>query len=133
MRAQDGEGSGEQALLTVPNGGAKESTMNVKQIIIAAALGSMPALAVAPASAGREAFWYLQPREVFLEVYIYACEPVEYDFAGAKPALTSAGAWMYNELFGKKYASSCRDFYFEEISFLLSMVPPAPAPLVAGK
>ena len=107
--------------------------MNIKRIIFAVALGSMPILAVAPASAERLAYWYLQPREVFLEVYIYACEPVEYDFAGAKPALTSAGAWMYNELFGKKYASSCRDFYFEEISFLLSMVPPAPAPLVAGR
>lgn len=107
--------------------------MNIKRIILAAALVSMPALAVAPASAEREAYWYLQPRAVFLEVYIHACEPVEYDFAGAKPELTNAGATMYNELFVKKYASSCRDFYFEEISFLQRMVPPAPAPLVAGK
>ena len=107
--------------------------MNIKRIVLAAALVSMPALAVAPASAERAAFWYLQPRAVFLEVYIHACEPVEYDFAGAKPELTSAGAWMYNELFVKQYASSCRDFYFEEISFLQRMVPPAPAPFVAGK
>ena len=107
--------------------------MNIKRIVLAAALVSMPALAVAPASAERAAFWYLQPREVFLEVYIHACEPVEYDFAGAKPELTDAGARMYNELFVKQYASSCRDFYFEEISFLQRMVPPAPAPLVAGK
>jgi hypothetical protein len=40
---------------------------------------------------------------------------------------------MYSELFVKQYASSCRDFYFEEISFLQRMVPPAPAPLVAGR
>jgi hypothetical protein len=40
---------------------------------------------------------------------------------------------MYNELFVKKYVSSCRDSYFEEISFLQRMVPLAPAPLVAGK
>ena len=108
--------------------------MNIKRIIFAVALGSMPILAVAPASAERLAYWYLQPREVFLEVYIYACEPVEYDFGGgAKPELTEAGVTMYNELFVKKYASSCRDFYFEEISFLQRMVPPAPVPLVAGK
>jgi hypothetical protein len=107
--------------------------MNIKRTMLAAALGSMPILAVAPASAReRLAYWYLQPREVFLEVYIYACEPVEYDFGGgAKPQLTEAGAKMYSDLFVKLYASSCRDFYFEEISFLQLMVPPAP--LVAGK
>jgi hypothetical protein len=108
--------------------------MNIKRIITAAALGSMPALAVAPASAERLAYWYLQPREVFLEVYIYACEPVEYDFGGgAKPGLTEAGAKMYSDLFVKVYASSCRDFYFEEISFFQRMVPPAPDRLVSGK
>jgi hypothetical protein len=114
-------------------GAPKEGTMSITRIIVAAALGSMPAMAVAPASAERAAYWYLQPRVVFLEVYIYACEPVEYSFAGAKPELTEAGAEMYRELFIKKYASSCRDFYFEEISFLQHMVPPARAPLVAGK
>ena len=107
--------------------------MNIKQIILAAALGSMPVLPVAPASAERLAYWYLQPRQVFLEVYVYACEPVEYSFAGAKPELSEAGAKMYNELFVKQYASSCRDFYFEEISFFQRMVAPAPVPLVAGK
>jgi hypothetical protein len=109
--------------------------MNIKRIILAAALGSMPILAVAPAAAReRLAYWYLQPREVFLEVYIYACEPVEYDFGGGtKPELTEAGAKMYSDLFVKVYASSCRDFYFEEISFLQLMVPPATALLVAGK
>ena len=109
------------------------STMNIKRIVFAAVLGSMPALSVAPASAERAAYWYLQPREVFLEVYIYACEPVEYSFAGAKPELTDAGAKMYSELLVKQYASSCRDFYFEEISLLLRMVPPAPDLLVSGK
>jgi len=107
--------------------------MNIKRIILAAALGSVPVLASAPASAERLAYWYLQPREVFLEVYVYACEPVEYSFAGAKPELSEAGAKMHNELFVKVHASSSRDFYFEEISFFQRMVPPAPAPLVAGK
>ena len=107
--------------------------MNIKPIILAAALGGVPVLAAAPASAERLAYWYLQPREVFLEVYVYACEPVEYSFAGAKPELSEEGTEMYRELFIKKHASSCRDFYFEEISFLQRMVPPAPAPLVAGK
>jgi hypothetical protein len=106
--------------------------MRIKNIILAA-LFSMPVLALAPASAERLAYWHLQPREVFFEVYIYACEPVEYAFAGAKPELSQAGAEMYRELFIKKYASSCRDFYFEEISFRQRVVPPAPDLRVSGK
>jgi hypothetical protein len=107
--------------------------MVVQQVFISAALGCTTGLVAAPVSAGHEAFWRSQSREVVIEVYIYACEPVEYDFGGAKPALSIAAAWMYDELFVAKYASSCRDFFFEEVSYLLRMVPPAPARLVARR
>lgn len=106
--------------------------MNINRIILAAMLCSLTAMASIPAQAERSAYWYLQPREVFLEVYIYACEPVGYSFAGAKPELTEAGAKMYSELFVKQYASSCRDFYFEEISFFQRMIPPAPDHLLVS-
>ena len=96
---------------------------------MAAALGTMPAMAVAPASAEPAAYWDLQPRAAFFEVYIHACQPVEYDFAGVRQELTKVAAWMYEELFVKEYAGSCRDFYFGEV--VQRIVPTQLRPLFA--
>jgi hypothetical protein len=104
--------------------------MHVSQIVVAS-LAALPALAIAQAPAESTASWDLQQRAVYLGVYVHACEPVEYDFAGAKQRLTEAAAWMYAELFIKGYASSCRDFYYEEI--VHRMLPTVPGPSVAKR
>jgi hypothetical protein len=89
--------------------------MKLQLSVLCAVTLTLTSLAIAPASAAMAGHWSLQPRTDFFEVYIHACEPVEYDFGGVKLVLSPAAAVMHKDLFIKEYTSSCRDFYFEEI------------------
>jgi hypothetical protein len=57
----------------------------------------------------------IDPTGAFVETYIYACQPVEYDFAGMKQDLGLAAQSVHDSLFVGDYKSSCRDFYFEQV------------------
>ena len=55
------------------------------------------------------------PPGAFVDVYIYACQPVEYDFAGVRQDLNDSATWVHDNLFLRTYDGSCRDFYFAEV------------------
>lgn len=59
--------------------------------------------------------WSNQPKAAFMETYVFACQPVEYDFAGARDPLRPVALEIYEQVFVVKYDSDCRDFYFEEV------------------
>jgi hypothetical protein len=56
------------------------------------------------------------PRGPFVEAYVYACQPVEYDFAGGKHELSVVGRWIHDNLFLTEQRGSCRDFYVAEVA-----------------
>lgn len=66
-----------------------------------------------PAETGTD--WSLQPPAAFVEAYVYACQPVEYDFAGARDALGEISKRVHDELFLAQYQSDCRAFYYGEV------------------
>lgn len=55
------------------------------------------------------------PATAFVDTYVYACQPVEYDFAGARVDLGSAAQQVHDNVFLGEYKGSCREFYFEEV------------------
>jgi hypothetical protein len=56
------------------------------------------------------------PRGPFVEAYVYACQPVEYDFAGARYELSVVGRWIHDNLFLTEQRGNCRDFYLAEVA-----------------
>ena len=62
-----------------------------------------------------KAYGTLQPPAAFVDAYVYACEPVEYDFAGVGHDLSDAGRQVYDDLFLKEHGGSCREFYYGEL------------------
>lgn len=51
----------------------------------------------------------------FMDAYVYACQPVEYDFAGREQPLDETAQRIYDELYVGKYARSCLDFFYHEV------------------
>lgn len=90
--------------------------MNITRITAATVLGAVLAMSAVPASAESALRVGQLPRAVYFEVYVHACEPVEYDFAGRKLELSEAGALVYDELFVGRHANSCGDFYWDEVA-----------------
>ena len=83
--------------------------------MIMATVGVLPAMVTGSALAESVEDWSLQPKAAFVEAYVYACQPVEYDFAGAREPLTEVGRKVYEQLYLGAYKGSCRSFYFEEV------------------
>lgn len=79
-----------------------------------ATIALLPVLATA-AHAETAIDWSRQPKASFVEAYVFACQPVEYDFAGARETLKEAALEIYEQLFVGTYGSNCRDFYFDEV------------------
>jgi len=46
---------------------------------------------------------------------VFACQPVEYDFAGLRAPLSDAASQVYEQLVLDRYGDNCRSFYFEEV------------------
>ena len=55
------------------------------------------------------------PKGPFVEAYVYACQPVEYDFAGGRHELSVVGRWIHDNLFLVEQQGNCRDFYVAEV------------------
>lgn len=56
-----------------------------------------------------------RPAGAFLDAYVHACQPVEYDFAGVMHNLDEEAKRIHDDLFLGEYGGSCRDFYFGEV------------------
>ena len=70
---------------------------------------------VSGARAGPQADWAALPGSAFVDAYVFACQPVEYDFAGVQAPLQGAALDVYEQLFVRTYGNSCRAFYFGEV------------------
>ena len=90
--------------------------MKITTILMAVMAGILPMMAGTGAlGAGAE------PRAAFVDAYIYACQPVEHDFAGVQQNLSEAAERVYDEVFRAAYLGSCRDFYYAEVVPLLEV------------
>jgi hypothetical protein len=90
--------------------------MNVtKTMRVAGAAGVLLASLATGARAETAADWSQQPKAAFVEAFVFACQPVEYDFAGARDPLKPTALAIYERLFVGTYHSNCRDFYFDEV------------------
>jgi hypothetical protein len=105
--------------------------MDANRTVTAIALLTLAVFAVAPIAAKAPAVPAEPPLSTAFEVYVYACQPVEYDFAGAMPPLSEAAVSVHDELFANYYGNSCRDFYYGEIAWRL--VPPGPGVTLARR
>jgi hypothetical protein len=76
---------------------------------------ALPAMIVSSTQADTAVDWTLQPTSAFVEAYVYACQPVEYDNAGVREPLSQVADWVHGRLFLDQYNGSCRDFYFGEV------------------
>jgi hypothetical protein len=85
------------------------------RVTIATMIGALPAVIGAGAPAESAEYWALQPAAAFVEAYVYACQPVEYDFAGVREPLNEVPGRVHDELFLGRYNGSCRAFYFQEV------------------
>ncbi len=56
-----------------------------------------------------------QPKAPFVEAYVFACQPVEYDFAGAQEPLRGVAIKIYEQLLLGEYDDNCSSFYFNEV------------------
>jgi hypothetical protein len=84
-----------------------------------AAAGIVMALWGPGAVAANPAVSTHQGADDLMEVYIYACQPVEYDFGGVRIDLDEAATLVHQESFLTDHGGSCREFYFGEIVPLL--------------
>jgi hypothetical protein len=80
-----------------------------------AAAGLLAGIAPVPALADAPIDWTTQPRAAFVAAYVFGCQPVEQDFAGAREPLNTSAARVYDELFVSQYREDCADFYFKEV------------------
>ncbi len=55
------------------------------------------------------------PKAAFIDAYVFACQPVEYDFAGSRAPLSDAARQVYEQVVLDRYGDNCRSFYFEEV------------------
>jgi hypothetical protein len=89
--------------------------MKRANIITPAAIGLLTAMVSTGTPAETRADWSLQPPAAFVEAYVYACQPVEYDFAGVREPLEDASRQVHDKLFLVDYDGSCRGFYYGEV------------------
>ena len=89
--------------------------MKITTMMVAATICVLPAMAPASSLAETSGYWSLQPRAVFVDAYVFACQPVEYDFAGNREPLVGIARKVYEQLFLGAHGGSCRGFYFEEV------------------
>ena len=83
--------------------------------VIPAAIGLLTAMISTGTPAETRADWSLQSSAAFVEAYVYACQPVEYDFAGVREALKDASRQVHDKLFLVEYRGVCSDFYYGEV------------------
>jgi hypothetical protein len=83
--------------------------------VVAASVGTFLVGTAMGAFAESTASETTKAHAAFVEAYIYACQPVEYDFAGIRAHLNEAATQVYDWLFLVEYGGSCRDFYFEVV------------------
>jgi hypothetical protein len=93
----------------------RSALMRIATMIAAATVGALAAMVAASAWAETKEYWSLQPKAAFVDAYVFACQPVEYDFAGVRDPLKGMALKVYEQLFLGEYHDSCRDFYFEEV------------------
>jgi hypothetical protein len=84
-------------------------------VILAVALCASAGLANDPARADSGAGGLDWPNAAFIDAYVFACQPVEYDFAGSRAPLSDAARQVYEQVVLDKYGDDCRSFYFEEV------------------
>ena len=89
--------------------------MERAKVLTPAAIGLLTAMVSTGTLAEAGADWSIQPPAAFVEAYVYACQPVEYDFAGVREALRDGPRQVHDKLFLAKYQGSCRDFYYGEV------------------
>jgi len=80
--------------------------------VLTVTLCASAGLANTVVGADSEANW---PDAAFIDAYVFACQPVEYDFAGSRAPLSDAAHQVYEQVVLDKYGDNCRTFYFEEI------------------
>lgn len=90
--------------------------MKRPKVLTPAAIGLLIATVSTGLHAETGADWSLKSSAAFVEAYVYACQPVEYDFAGVREPLKDASQQVYDELFLVEYRGVCRDFYYGEIA-----------------
>lgn len=89
--------------------------MKGAKVITPAAIGLLTAIISTGTPAETGIDWSLQSSAAFVEAYVYACQPVEYDFAGVREPLKDASRQIHDQLFLVEYRGSCRDFYYGEV------------------
>ena len=89
--------------------------MKRAKVLTPAAIGLLTAMVSTGTPAETGIDWSLQPPAAFVEAYVYACQPVEYDFAGVRDPLKDTTRQVHDRLFLAEYGGSCRDFYYGEV------------------
>jgi hypothetical protein len=89
--------------------------MKRAKVLTPAAIGLLTAMVSTGTPAETGADLSLQSSAAFVEAYVYACQPVEFDNAGVREPLNQVADWVHGKLFLDRYNGSCRDFYFEEV------------------
>ena len=89
--------------------------MKRAKVLTPAAIGLLTAMVSTGTPAETGIDWSLQPPAAFVETYVYACQPVEYDFAGVRDPLKETARQVHDRLFLAEYGGSCGDFYYGEV------------------
>lgn len=89
--------------------------MKIVMFMEGAAAALLLAAVSVEARAESAAYWSEQPNAAFVAAYVFACQPVEYDFAGRRDPLGDVAGKIYEELFAGTYGGNCQDFYFGEV------------------
>jgi hypothetical protein len=92
-----------------------ECSDEIATMMVVATVGVLPAIALADTLTETSTYWSLQPRAAFVDAYVFACQPVEYDFAGAREPLFGVARKVYEQLLLGAHDGSCRSFYLEEV------------------
>jgi hypothetical protein len=89
--------------------------MRRAKVLTPAAIGLLIAMVSTSTPAETGADWSLQSSAAFVEAYVYACQPVEYDFAGVREPLKGASRQVHDQLFLVEYRGICHDFYYGQV------------------
>jgi hypothetical protein len=89
--------------------------MKFVRVVLTVALSASPALADSGARADSRENWMDRPKAAFIDAYVFACQPVEFDFAGSRAPLSDAARQVYQQGVLDKYGDNCSSFYFEEV------------------